>query len=240
MPRATASASLNFGMVSIPVKIAKASSGSGAPSPDNLCECGGSLGYTSDPVECKCCSNRYSWWNSSDIKKGFDIDGETVFLNKEEVKEAKNKTPVKTGNIEKVTDVKKVLLEFNIEGNYFLTPKGDFEEQYGALVQVLEDKDLAMLTYFEMRSKCKRYAIISEDGVLMALELKDKKPLGEDLDYDVDEAMASQAEMMIETMYDEDASLENVQGQGMQELYDEKRSEIDEDEVSEDEIMAEL
>lgn len=244
MPKAMASTSVQFGMVNIPVQVKKASSGSGSPSPENMCECGSTdLGYASDEdgnkVQCKDCNEGYSWWNSIP-KKGFEYDGETVEVSPDEVEEAKEKTPVETGKVEKVVDVTKVLAEYNVEGNYFLTPDDEFTDQYGVLVHVLDDKQCAMLTYLEFRSKTKRYAIISEDGVLMALELADKRPLGEELDFEVDEGMKAQADGMLEGLRSDDPELEDVQGEGLKELYEEKKQDATIDTASEDEVAAEV
>lgn len=219
MPRKMASASLALGMVKIPFGIAKASS-TDSPDLTNLCNCGGSLGYMEDSegnkVMCKDCGVGYSWWNSAPAK-GFELGDEIVELDSDEIEQAREAAPVETGQVEKAVSVKRVLLHYAVEGNYYLLPEDEFEEQYGVLVGVLNQEDLALLTYIQMRSKTKRYAVVSEGGILMALELADKKAIPS-LEYGTDEAMEGQAATMLESLVEDDPALEDVEGQGLKDL----------------------
>lgn len=236
--RASASATLTFGMVSIPVKLAKASS-KDRPSTKTICQCGSSVGY--DGLKCKNddCGETYSWWSDGDLTKGFDTGEETIQLDADEVEEAKKSCPVETGDIQKVVEVKSMLLEYNVNKSYYLIPDDDFGDQYGTLVEALEDEDLCMLTYLQLRKATRRYAIASEDGVLMAFELQDKKEFTEDeIEYEVDESMLSQAKGMLSQMKDDDADLEDVEGDGLEELIDEKLDEREED--NEDSVKAQV
>lgn len=241
-----ASVSIGFGMVNIPLNVAKATS-DGSPGTDNVCNCGSTdLSYAGnedgDKVECKDCGESYSWWNQIP-NKGYETeDGEVIELDSEEVDKVKEEAPVDTGQVEKVTGVKRVLLQYNVTGNYYLKPDEGHEDQYGALVRVLDEMDNSLLTYLQLRNSTKRYAIISEGGVLMALELQDKRPIGEDIEYEVDEGMEQQAKMMLENMQSDDPELEDVEGQKLLELIQEKKEEtgVTEDVASEEEIAAEV
>ena len=236
--RASGSAKLTFGMVTIPVKLAKASS-KDTPSTKSICGCGSSIGYSG--LQCKNddCGETFSWWNDSDIKKGFDTGDEIIELDSDEVEEAKKECPVDTGTIQKTVDVKKMLLEYNVSNSYYLIPEDDFEDQYGTLMESLADEQLCMLTYFQLRKATRRYAIVSEGGVLLALQLEDKKEFTEEVDYDVDETMKSQAKAMLGQMKDDDPSLEDVEGQGLQNLIDEKLDERDAA-TTEEEVQAQV
>lgn len=218
-----ASAALSLGMVKIPFGIAKAST-EDVPELKTLCDCGGRLGPMSDDdgnkVACKECDTGYPWYNSAPAK-GFELGDEMVELSADEVEAAKDAEPVDTGNVEKAVAVKSVLLHYAVEGNYYLLPEDEFEDQYGVLVAVLNEQDRALLTYLRFRSKTRRYAIVSEGGVLIALQLADKKPLT-DLDYGTDEAMEQQAATMLEGMVDDDPTLEDVEGAGIKALVKEK------------------
>lgn len=219
MPRKMASATIGLGMTQIPVGIAKASTDD-APDLKTLCECGGKLGPMSDDdgnkVQCKDCGDGYSWYNSAP-GKGFELGDELIQLDADAVSEAREEPPVETGNVEKVVPVKRVLLHFAVEGNYYLLPEDDFKDQYGVLVHVLNDQDWALLTYIQMRSKTRRYAVISEGGVLLALQLADKKPLT-DLDYGHNEQMEQQGATMLEGMVTDDPALEDVEGRALKQL----------------------
>lgn len=244
MARNMASASIGFGMVNIPVKIAKATS-DGSPGTDNMCECGSTdLSYAEnddgDKVACKDCDRSYSWWNQIP-KTGYETEnGDVIELDPDEVKEAKEEAPVETGQVEKVTEVKSMLLQYNVTGNFYLKPEEGHEDQYGTLVRVLDEQDISMLTYFQMRKKTKRYAIISEGGVLMALELQDKRPIGVDIEYEVDEGMESQAKMMLENMQTDDPELEDVEGQSLMELIEREREEADLETTDEEDVAAKV
>lgn len=232
--RASGSAKLTFGMVSIPVKLAKASS-KDTPSTTSICSCGSKIGY--DGLKCKDddCGETYSWWTDDGISKGFNIGDEIIKLDPDEVEEAKNECPVEAGTIQKVVSVKSMLHQYNVNKSYYLIPDDDFEDQYGTLMETLNDEDLCMLTYFQLRKATRRYAIVSENGVLMAFELADKKTFTEDVEYEVDDAMKGQAKTMLDQMKDDDPELEDVEGHGLQELIgdklDERDTEIDEDKV---------
>lgn len=219
MPRKMASASLALGMVQVPFGIAKASS-TDPPELKSLCECGGTLGYMEDDegnkVMCKECDDGYSWWNSAPAK-GFEVGDEIVPLDGDEVEEARESAPVETGQVEKAVPVKQVLLHYAVEGNYYLLPEDEFEDQYGVLVGVLNQEDLALLTYFQTHSKTQRYAVVSGGGVLMALQLADKKAIPS-LEYGTDEAMEQQAAQMLESFIEDDPALEDVEGQGLKDL----------------------
>lgn len=223
MPSKMASTSLTLGMVQIPFGIAKAAS-EDAPDLKTLCECGGSLGPMSDDegnkVACKECDEGYSWYNSAP-GKGFEVGDEMIQLDGDEVAEARSEAPVETGNVEKAVPVKRVLLHYAIEGNYYLLPEEEFADQYGVLVGVLNDQDLALLTYIQLRSKTRRYAIVSEGGVLMALQLQDKKAIP-DLEYGTDEAMEQQAAGMLDSHVSDDPALPDVEGEGIKDLVREK------------------
>lgn len=242
MARGTTSTTLSFGMVSIPVKLSKASSRSGV-STESLCECGSDdQSYAGDEdgnkVVCNECDGRYSWWNQLPGKGIKTADGGIIEVDKEEVEEAKNEVPVETGQIEKVVGVKEILLQYNISGNYYLIPDSDdFKEQYNVLVQVLNDEQEAMLTYIQNRSNVKRYAIISKGGVLMALELKDKKTLDEDVETDVDDVMVEQGKQLLDSLRADDPELEDVNDHGLKQLVREKTEDAD---IDEDEIAAEV
>lgn len=231
MPRSMGSATLTFGMVSIPVKIAKASSQS-TPSLTSICECGGKLGYCDDPVQCKDCGERYSWWNQVP-GKAFELGDDLIPLTTEEVEQAKNAEIIDTGKIEKVVPVKRVFLEYNIEGNYYLMPDEDFGDQYGALVAALNERDLSMLTYLRLRTKTQRYAIASVGGVLLALQLADKKPLP-DLEYGHDAALEAQAGQLLDSMTTDDAALADVEGDPLKAVIRERMDETTEEEPEAD------
>lgn len=241
MPRKMASAALALGMVKIPFGIAKAST---VDSPDlnSLCDCGGQLGPMSDDegnkVQCKDCGDGYSWYNSAP-KKGFELGDEMIPLDGDEVAEAREESPVETGQVEKAVPVKKVLLHYAVEGNYYLLPEEEFEEQYGVLVGVLNEEELALLTYLQFRSKTRRYAIVSEGGVLMALQLQDKKAIP-DLEYGTDESMEQQAATMLESMVADDPALEDVEGQGLKEMVREKVGADDQVTPADEEIAQEV
>lgn len=223
MPRKQASASIALGMVKIPFGIAKAAS-TDVPDVKSLCECGGTCSYLSNDeghkVECTDCGETYSWWNSVP-KQGFELGDEMIELDGDEVEKARSESPVETGQVEKVTPVKSVLLRYAIEGNYYLLPEDEFREQYGVLVGVLNDESWALLTYLQFRNRTRRYAIVSEGGVLMALQLQDKKSIP-DLEYGTDEDKEKQAKTMLEGMVEDDPSLEDVEGQGLKDLVREK------------------
>lgn len=241
MPKKMASATLSLGMVKIPFGIAKASS-EDAPDLKTLCDCGGPLGPMSDDdgnkVACKECGAGFSWYNSAP-GKGFELGDELVELSADEVSDARDDAPVETGNVEKAIAVKKMLLHYNVEGNYYLLPEDEFRDQYGVLVGVLNQEDLALLTYIQMRSKTRRYAIVSEGGVLMALQLQDKKALP-DLEYGTDEGMEQQAASMLSGMIEEDPALEDVEGQGLKQLVREKMDSEPQMKPDEEEIEAEV
>lgn len=227
MARNIASATLGMGMVKIPFGIAKASS-TDVPDLNSLCDCGGSLGYLEDDdgnrIECGECGDRYSWWNSAP-QKGYLFNDEMIPLDADEVDAARSDPPVNLGNVEKAVPVKKVLLHYNVEGNYYLTPEDDHRDQYGVLVGVLNEQEWAILTYLQLRSKTRRYAIISEGGVLMALQLQNKKALP-DLEYGTDEMMEQQAAEMLEGLVEDDPELEDVEGQGLKEMVREKIEDV--------------
>jgi len=226
MPRKLASATLALGMVKIPFGIAKAAS-EDTPDLKTLCECDGSLSYMADDdgnkVQCTECDEAYSWWNSAP-QKGFELGDEIIPLDADEVSEARDEPPVETGTVEKVVPVKRVLLNYAVEGNYYLLPEDDFADQYGVLVGVLNDQEWSILTYIQIRSKTRRYAIVSEGGVLMMLELQDKKAIPS-LEYGMDDAMEQQAAGMLEGMVEDDPELEGVEAQGLKELVREKAGE---------------
>lgn len=238
MPSKMASANLTLGMVQIPLGIAKAAS-EDAPDLKTLCECGGSLGPMSDDdgnkVACKECNEGYSWYNSAPAK-GFELGDEMIRLDADEVSGARKDAPVGLGNVEKATPVKRVLLHYAVEGNYYLLPEDEFRDQYGVLVGVLNEQDLALLTYLQLRSKTRRFAVVSEGGVLMALQLQDKKAIP-DLDYGTDEVMEEQAAGMLEGMVEDDPTLPDVEGQGIKEMVREK---VGKSEPEEDTIAAEV
>lgn len=215
MPRAISSETLSIGMVGIPVKIAKASDDGGVDL-STLCSCGGEVTSVDDPVVCKDCGERYSWWTSVP-DKGFEVGDEIVHLDGDDVKAAREEPPVDTGTIEKAAPLGRVMLHYNTVGNYYLLPEEGFEEQYGALVGALNELDVALLTYVQLRTKTQRYAIISEGGVLLALQLADKKAIP-DLEYEVDETTEAQAEQMIEGMVEDDPALDRVEGEPLREL----------------------
>ena len=55
----------------------------------SLCgSCGSEVNYLSDDegnrIECKECSERYKWWNSKGIEKGYKIGDDYIELTKEE------------------------------------------------------------------------------------------------------------------------------------------------------------
>lgn len=225
MTRKMATAAIQFGMAQIPFGIAKASAVD-APDLKSLCDCGSPLGYMADEdgnkIQCKdaACDHAYSWWNAAPAK-GFELGDEIVPLDSDEVDAARERTPVDTGAVEKAAPVDAVLLEYAVEGNYYLLPEDGFEDQYGALVGALNETDRALLTYLELRSKTQRFAIVSEGGVLIALLLRDKKAVPS-LEYGVDDAMEQQATTMIESVADDDPALPEVEGQGLKDLVAEK------------------
>lgn len=240
MTRKMASATLSLGMVKIPFGIAKAST-EDTPDLKTICDCGGQIGPMSDDegnkVACKECGDGYSWYNSAP-GKGYELGDEMIPLTADEVEQAKEYEPVETGNVEKAVAVKRVLLHYAVEGNYYLLPEDDFGDQYGVLAHVLNDQDLSLLTYLRFRSKTRRYAIVSEGGVLIALQLADKKPLT-DLDYGTDEAMEEQAGQMLESMIADDPALDDVEGEGLKQLITEKVGATDDD-ADEPEIELEV
>lgn len=213
-------------MVKIPFGIAKASS-TDVPDLTSLCECGGSVGYLEDSegnrIECQDCGEHYNWWNSVP-SKGFMFNDEIIPLDADEVDQARADPPVNIGNVEKVVPVKRMLLHYNVEGNYYLTPEDEHRDQYGVLVGVLNEQDWAILTYLQLRSKTKRYAIVSEGGVLMAFQLQDKKALP-DLEYGTDEMMEEQAADMLEGLVQDEPALEDVEGKGLKEMVRQKVNE---------------
>lgn len=243
MPRKMASATLALGMVQIPFGIAKASTNDN-PDLKSLCECGSTLGYMADEdgnkIQCSDdgCDHAYPWWNSAP-GKGFELGDDLVPLTSDEIEAARENTPVETGQVEKVAPVKRVLLRYAVEGNYYLLPEDEFEDQYGALVAALNDQDLALLTYLQFRTKTRRYAIVSEGGVLLALQLADKKALPS-LEYGTDQAMEQQAASMLEGMVEDDPELEDVEGHGLRELVRGKIETDDPDDSPEDRIAAEV
>lgn len=204
-----------MGMVKIPFGIAKAST-SDVPQLKTLCSCGGRLGMMEDDdgnkVACKECEEAYSYWNAAPAK-GYKLGDEYVIIDPDDLSD---EPPVETGNVEKVVGVKRVLLHYAVEGNYYLLPEEDHADQYGVLVAVLNEQDWALLTYLQMRSKTRRYAVISEGGVLLALQLADKKALP-DLDYGTDEAMEGQAATMLEGLVEDDPALADVEGHAIKE-----------------------
>lgn len=243
MPQATGSATLGLGMVQIPVKLVKAST-SDAPNTTNVCgECGaGDLGYIEDDdgnrVECKECGQRHSWWNGFD-GTGFELGDDLITLDADAVKEARSEPAVDdTGNIKAAPDVEDVLAFYAVQGNYYLVPQEDFEDQYGVLVRVLQDEHKALLTHLHLNRNTRRYAIISRGGVLLALELADKQPLDERIEWEVDEAMEAQAKTMFEGLND-DPELPDVEGEPLKALIREHLEADGEDEEAVEEAVAE-
>lgn len=220
MPRKMASATIAFGMAKIPVGIASASSKDSLSLKSVCDECGGVCSYMEDDdgnkVQCGGCGKGFSWWNQVPLK-GYELGDDIIPLDADDVSAAREEPPVETGNVEKVVEVGQVHLHYNVEGNYYLLPEEDFEDQYGALVGSLNAEGLAILTYLQLRSKTQRYAIISRGGVLLALQLQDKKALPE-LEYGTDENLERQATSMLQSMTDDDPALEDVEGQGIKEL----------------------
>lgn len=220
-----ASATLSMGMVQIPFGVAKAST-TDAPDLKSVCECGSPLGYMADDdgnkVACQDddCTNAYSWWNQAP-GKAFELGDDLIELSADEVDAAAEAVPVDTGNVEKVCEVGDVLLHYGVEGNYYLLPEAEFADQYGALVAALNAHGQAILTYLRFRSKTRRYAVVSRGGVLLALQLADKKAIP-DLDYGTDESMEEQAATMLDSMTDDDPALDDVEGHGLKELVREK------------------
>lgn len=220
------SVKLGIGFSPVPFGFAKASSDGGIDT-KSLCDCGGRCGYLSDEdgnkVECQDCGERYSWWNSVP-QKGFKLADDYIPFDPDVDAEP----PVETGQVEKVVPVKRVLLHYAIEGNYYLLPEDGFAEQYGALRATLDKQAWAILTYLQPHTKTRRYAIMSEGGVLMALELADKKAIPS-LDYDTSEAMEQQAEQMLESMVEDDPALEDVEADGIKQIVKERAQEAESD-----------
>lgn len=225
MTRKYASAAIQFGMAQIPFGIAKASDAD-APDLKSLCECGERLTYARNDdghfVVCKSdeCDQSYSHWNAAP-GKGYEVGDETIPLTADEVEQARENVPVEIGQVEKAAEVGDVLLHYAVEGNYYLLPEDEFEGQYGALVAALNELEVALLTYLELRSKTQRFAIVSRGGVLLALLLRDKKPLP-DLEYGADDALEANAKNMIENVTESDPTLPEVEGHGIKELIREK------------------
>lgn len=234
MPQATGSATLGLGMVQIPVKLIKASTDD-APELERVCdECGSTdLGFVGDEdgnkYGCNDCGEARGWWSSFD-RGAFELGDEIIHLDSEKVEELGSEPAVENpGNIEAAPGVEETLVEYAVVGNYYLVPQEDFNDQYGVLVRVLQDEHKCLLTYLHIRGSTRRYAIISRGGVLVALQLADKRPLGEQIEWDVDKTMEAQAKSMFDGLTD-DPELPDMEGQPLKDLMQEQLEEEGEDE----------
>lgn len=207
-----ATVQVGIGFSPVPFGWAKASAKDGIDT-KSLCECGSRCGYVTNEdghfVACKDdeCDRTYPNWFAVP-QKGFKVGDEYIPVDTDELSEPS----VETGQVEKVCDVGNVLLQYAVTGNYYLLPEDEYEGQYGALVGVLNDENLALLTYLQPNSKVRRYAIISRAGVLMALQLADKKAIPS-LDYERDEALEGQAKSLLAGQVTDDPTLEDVEDQ---------------------------
>lgn len=220
------SATLSFGLVSLPVKLGKADTDDGVDL-SSRCECGAGVepkrNEDGDAVICKSddCDRSYSWWNSVPARV-YEAGDDEIPLAEDELDAARDEVPVDTGHIEKVCPVKEVLLHYAVTGNYYVVPsEDDFGEQYAVIERVLDAEDLAMLTYLSI-GKTRRYAIIAEGGVLLALQLADKKPLDERVNFDADDAMVDQARSLLESERSDDPALDDVADHGLKQLIRDK------------------
>lgn len=223
---------LDFGMVKLPIKLGKADVDEGVDL-SSRCACGagvepariatdddGELVVDADggAVICEArCGEVYSWWNSVP-GKAYEAGDDEITLDPDELAEARDEVPVETGRVEKVSPVKEVLLQYAVTGNYYVVPEDeDFGDQYAVIEAALDAQNRAILTYLGI-GKVRRYAIIAEGGTLLALQLADKKPLDEPTDFEVPDGMMGQAKNLLDSSFDPDPALDDVQDQGVKEL----------------------
>lgn len=227
MARKQASTTLSMGMVQIPFGVSKASAVENT-SLKSLCDCGGKCGLLSNDeghkVQCRDCGETYNYWNSVPAK-GYPLGDQMIEIDPDEIPD---ESPVPLGQVEKVVPVKRVLRHYAVVGNYYLLPEDDYQDQYGALVYSLDSEAWAILTYLQIGTKTRRYAIMSEGGALLALQLADKKPL-HGIEYGTDESLEQQATMMLQGMVEDDPELEDVENQHLKEIVRQKVSAMEAD-----------
>lgn len=225
------SVNIKFGMVNIEVNMSKATEKDRIKTQSLCGSCGSEVRYLSDDegnrIECKECNERYKWWNSKGIEKGYKIGDDYIELTKEEIKEAKEraKEDKDVGEVVKASPIKEVIDHYNLGDQYYLVPNEDMGEFYGAIVKALQDEDIAFLTYISIRSRAKRYAIISENNRLIAIELRDMREPPE-IDFEIDETKVSQTKMLLDNLKEKNPHIPDIDQRAIKNLIENKQSQL--------------
>lgn len=163
MPRAVWSGTLQFVLISFPVKLYKATDDKGVNFKSIHSECGNPI---SVKKWCNTCGREIT---GEDIDKGYEIaKGQYVLFTEEEIDSALPEN-AKTIKIEKAVHVDQIP-SIAYEGSYFLSPDKGGEHVYGLMYHALKAKPKVLIGRFVMRNKEHLVAIRTyNNGLLLNL-----------------------------------------------------------------------
>lgn len=160
--RAVKTTSLSFGLVSVPVKLYKATESHDVSFKQHHAGCGGGISLVRT---CKECSEEVAW---ADIAKGIDYEGELVIVEPEELKDLE-------GESSPVVEVLQFIDASEIdpiayESSYYVAPdKVSSLEGYALLRQVLGESGKAGLVKFAIRSGRESLGILRVSGKTLVI-----------------------------------------------------------------------
>lgn len=202
--RAMRNSTITFGLVSVPVKIYKATDESGIQFKQfHAGECLGSIRYEK---KCACCDNPVA---NDEIAKGVQADGNVIVITEDDLASVEVETG--TGITVKQFVTAAEIDPTSIGQTYYLEPSKESLEGYSLLRSVMEDKGLVAVVEFSLRrsgsvGKTQIGQLRVADNILVIdmLERPDdiRKPSFGVLDKQVSlqPALVSMAETLVEAM----------------------------------------
>lgn len=159
---------------------------------------------------------RYSsWFGVPD--RGYEYaKGEYITLSKEELESvAESRKKYDSLTVVKMVDFKRLSMRYALEDAYFGLPPEDANEAavkaYSLIVETLDQRGTAMLSYLSIRDKVHRVVILADrdQGILMVYKLTERR----DLPYtpsraEVNEGEKAQIAQILDAVKDEDVTLD--------------------------------
>jgi non-homologous end joining protein Ku len=159
---------------------------------------------------------RYSSWFGVPDRGYQYANGEFITLSKEELdKVAESRKKYDSLTVVKMVDFKTLSMRYALEDAYFGLPPEDANEAglkaYSLIVETLDQKGSAMLSYLSIRDKVHRVVILADkdQGILMVYKLSERR----DIPYAVSQAEVNEGEkaqisQILEAVKDDDVTLD--------------------------------